>query len=66
MNRNFTKVVVGSGSAGAILAARLSEVPETSVLLIEAGPDYPKTEDLPEDLRYGYGTPSGIISIKRF
>ena len=38
MNRTFDYIVVGSGSAGAALAARLSEAPDISVLLIEAGP----------------------------
>lgn len=35
----FDYLVVGGGSAGAALAARLSEDPEVQVALIEAGPD---------------------------
>lgn len=47
---DFDHIVVGGGSAGAVVAARLSEDPGTRVLMIEAGPDYP-TAQLPEDIR---------------
>ncbi len=36
----YDVVVVGGGTAGCILAARLSEEPVRSVCLVEAGPDY--------------------------
>src|SRR5689334_17379346 len=37
--KTFTHIVVGAGSAGCIVAARIAENPNFDVLLIEARPD---------------------------
>ena len=57
----YTHIVGGAGSAGAALATRLSEDPERSVLLLEAGPDYPDLETMPVDLKFGWGTGADFV-----
>ena len=57
----YDHIVLGAGSAGAIVAARLSEDRSRSVLLIDAGPDYPELERLPDELKFGYATATDIM-----
>ncbi|MGB0096819.1 MAG: GMC family oxidoreductase N-terminal domain-containing protein, partial [Solirubrobacteraceae bacterium] len=45
-------IVVGAGSAGSVLAARLSEDPYRSVLLLEAGPSFNSVARLPAEIRH--------------
>jgi len=49
-HRSFDVIVVGGGTAGCVIAHRLSSDPTRSVLLIEGGPDYPADRDVPSEL----------------
>jgi 5-(hydroxymethyl)furfural/furfural oxidase len=46
----YDYIIVGAGSSGATLAARLTENPKTTVMLIESGPDY-RSVDAPPGMR---------------
>jgi hypothetical protein len=61
---SYDFIVVGAGSAGSVLATRLSEVPDWSVLLLEAGGEEDDFNAIPgmfpylqfSDMNWGYFT----------
>ena len=47
---DYDVLIIGAGSSGCVIAARLSENPNLQVALVEAGPDYADLAQTPFDL----------------
>ena len=64
--KTFDKIVIGSGSAGSVIASRLSENKDSEILLVEAGSDYPEIESMPDEIKYGYKKPKNSESFESY
>lgn len=57
----YDVIIIGGGSAGCVLATRLTEDATRSVLLLEAGPEYTNLAHYPDDLKYGYNQAASAV-----